>query len=322
MEDIKLEYSKDWRNPADFPTVEPDETKVREDLQLLYNEIQTFLNDRLIPIMKALEKPRIENLPVENEVSTSRDKIPTSYAVAQLFSSNGNLPTGGAAGQFLVKSSDAYADAAWATFKIPGRISDLVAIDENGNTVNAQALMTDLSSKIQATMTDVITPELLAEGLVNNGTVVDISSAGDYETLWITLSCDGRPTQTPAAVYLGAWNGQWLPSGDEVSVLDESGMLPLAHAVFAEDSRSQISSELTLLPYRGGHLIRYQQGMRAENACYCDGLYLCFASASEVPDQTKLTLFSDMTNSGTGVDSTPVSYQVFGIKRRTKAEVK
>ena len=44
MEKMKLEFSRDWRNPADFPTVETDETQVRADMQALYTEIQTFLN--------------------------------------------------------------------------------------------------------------------------------------------------------------------------------------------------------------------------------------------------------------------------------------
>lgn len=53
----KLSYSKEWTNPTDFPTVETDETQVRADQQLLYDEIKTFLNTKLIP---ALEKLGVE----------------------------------------------------------------------------------------------------------------------------------------------------------------------------------------------------------------------------------------------------------------------
>jgi hypothetical protein len=40
----KLNYTKDWRNPADFPTVETDESQVREDMQILFDEARNALN--------------------------------------------------------------------------------------------------------------------------------------------------------------------------------------------------------------------------------------------------------------------------------------
>ena len=133
MEKIKLEYSKDWRNPTDFPAVETDEVRVREDLQYLYAEIQTFVNEKLIPAMESLEKPAIENLPTEDIVSGSKYKIPTSLAVSRMFSSSGNLPTGGTTGQFLVKDGADYGQAVWQTHLTPKKMSDLEATDENAD---------------------------------------------------------------------------------------------------------------------------------------------------------------------------------------------
>ena len=40
----KLEYTKVWTDPDDFPTIETDETQVREDIQLLYDEAKNALN--------------------------------------------------------------------------------------------------------------------------------------------------------------------------------------------------------------------------------------------------------------------------------------
>ena len=40
----KFEFTKDWRNPTDFPTYEPNEIRVREDLQYQPDEIKNFLN--------------------------------------------------------------------------------------------------------------------------------------------------------------------------------------------------------------------------------------------------------------------------------------
>ena len=34
----RLNFTKSWENPADFPTYEPDENRVRADVQCLHNE--------------------------------------------------------------------------------------------------------------------------------------------------------------------------------------------------------------------------------------------------------------------------------------------
>lgn len=44
----KLEYTKSWESPEDFPTFEQDETRVRADMQLLYDEIKDFINGELV----------------------------------------------------------------------------------------------------------------------------------------------------------------------------------------------------------------------------------------------------------------------------------
>lgn len=38
-------FSKLWTDPSDFPTVETDETKVREDMQCLFDELLDMVND-------------------------------------------------------------------------------------------------------------------------------------------------------------------------------------------------------------------------------------------------------------------------------------
>lgn len=45
----KLQFTKNWNNPDDFPTVELSEEKVRADMQLLHDEVKRYLNDTLIP---------------------------------------------------------------------------------------------------------------------------------------------------------------------------------------------------------------------------------------------------------------------------------
>ena len=49
----KLQFTKNWNNPDDFPTVELSEEKVRADMQLLHDEVKSYLNETLIPAVVA-----------------------------------------------------------------------------------------------------------------------------------------------------------------------------------------------------------------------------------------------------------------------------
>ena len=74
-----LGFSRNWNNQEDYPTVELDEKKVREDMQSLHDEVKTYINTKLIPAVlaeDATENARIaaedirvgnENKRVENE---------------------------------------------------------------------------------------------------------------------------------------------------------------------------------------------------------------------------------------------------------------
>ena len=44
-----LWFTRSWENPEDYPTIETDETKVRQDMQSLHDEVKDFLNNDLIP---------------------------------------------------------------------------------------------------------------------------------------------------------------------------------------------------------------------------------------------------------------------------------
>lgn len=43
--DTEYKLSKDWTNASDFPTYEENEEKVREDMQLLFDELRDCIND-------------------------------------------------------------------------------------------------------------------------------------------------------------------------------------------------------------------------------------------------------------------------------------
>ncbi|MDY3281698.1 hypothetical protein [Dysosmobacter sp.] len=48
----QLSFSKSWTNPADFPTVETDETVIRQDMQQLHDETKAYLNGTLLPAIE------------------------------------------------------------------------------------------------------------------------------------------------------------------------------------------------------------------------------------------------------------------------------
>lgn len=60
MDIEQLSFTKDWTKPEDFPTLETDETKVRADMQLLFDEIRQYLNGVLSPTV-AQETAAIRN---------------------------------------------------------------------------------------------------------------------------------------------------------------------------------------------------------------------------------------------------------------------
>ena len=49
----KLNYSKEWTNPQDFPAVASDETQARKNIQLLFDEIRDFVNKYINPAVDA-----------------------------------------------------------------------------------------------------------------------------------------------------------------------------------------------------------------------------------------------------------------------------
>lgn len=56
----RLHFTKSWEDPADYPTFEASEVQVRRDIQSLYTEIQTYINETLVPALEALGNERLE----------------------------------------------------------------------------------------------------------------------------------------------------------------------------------------------------------------------------------------------------------------------
>lgn len=67
--DTNFDYTRKWTNPEDFPTYEAEETKVRSDMQSLFDQIRDALNalaqaiDAVnIPFTATAEIPNVSNV--------------------------------------------------------------------------------------------------------------------------------------------------------------------------------------------------------------------------------------------------------------------
>ena len=139
----RFSFTKSWTDPSDFPTVESDETKVRADMQSLHDEGKEGLNGLMEQLEQAAAAASLgaraldgsgdstvqqelgaihQNMEerfgsvkgVATELGSDHTTLPTSKAVSDAISSATNLPSGGAAGQVLMKNSAENFDMVWS----------------------------------------------------------------------------------------------------------------------------------------------------------------------------------------------------------------
>ena len=81
-----LSFTKNWENPEDYPTYEPDEMQVRKDMQSLHDEVKDFLNNELIPRVIA-EDATVEGWEAQetarSEAESARSEAETARADAE-----------------------------------------------------------------------------------------------------------------------------------------------------------------------------------------------------------------------------------------------
>jgi len=118
-----FEYTKSWENPEDFPTYEPDENRVRADLQWLHNEVKDGLN-RLIA---ALNDPQAASeLPFRPEkglsAQTVQDAILETYGTIEKVAM-GMIVDGSVTKEKLAQSllERVYGGRVWASLDTPGQ---------------------------------------------------------------------------------------------------------------------------------------------------------------------------------------------------------
>lgn len=76
----QLEFSKSWKDPADFPAYEPDETQVREDLQLLHDETKAAVNALIAALNDPSAAAQLPFSPVDTlQANTVQEAIEQVY---------------------------------------------------------------------------------------------------------------------------------------------------------------------------------------------------------------------------------------------------
>ena len=82
-----LGFSRNWENPSDYPTYEPDESVVRADMQSLHDETKDYINNELIPAVvesNANEAARNANEQARAEADAAREAAEAGRAENEL----------------------------------------------------------------------------------------------------------------------------------------------------------------------------------------------------------------------------------------------
>lgn len=117
-----FEFTKNWENPEDFPTYEPDEAQVRADLQRLHNESRDAINRLAAALNDPGAAAQLPFAPGEGlTAQTVRDAILEVYAAVQ-DAAQGLLVDGTVTRQKLAQSllERVYGGRVWVSLDTPG----------------------------------------------------------------------------------------------------------------------------------------------------------------------------------------------------------
>lgn len=81
----KFNFTKSWRNAVDFPTIEESEERVRDDLQILHDEVRDFINGPLADKIKEMfdASVHVDSFPVASEDGVGGVKIGPGLAIGE-----------------------------------------------------------------------------------------------------------------------------------------------------------------------------------------------------------------------------------------------
>lgn len=88
----QMAFDKDWTNPVDFPTHETQETKVREDIQYLFNSIRDQFNNFLSNEFVAVN---MSFAPTPGDIEQTNVQAAIEYVFSQIQEAySGSIPDG------------------------------------------------------------------------------------------------------------------------------------------------------------------------------------------------------------------------------------
>ncbi len=160
----KLQFTKDWTDPSDFPTYELEEAKVRADLQYLHDETKDFIND-MIDELSAAQIPfsptaAIQESSVQDAIENVQQQI--TGAIADGAVTESKLADG------AVTSGKIASGAVTADKIAAGTLSGKADLNESGK-VTAEQVSRDIIS-------------------VTAGKTFSLSDAGTFQ--YVTASSD------------------------------------------------------------------------------------------------------------------------------------
>ena len=73
----ELQFTKSWTSSEDFPTYEPNETQVRADMQLLFDEIKNHINTVLLPdlLKRVPDTRKVNGHPLSADVTVTKADV-------------------------------------------------------------------------------------------------------------------------------------------------------------------------------------------------------------------------------------------------------
>ena len=218
----KLKYTKDWKNPDDFPTYSSDETQIRADMQLLFDEACAALN-KLIDDLDASEIP-FAPMPEIQAADVRQALIAIQNQIAQI--ALGSLPDNSISAQKI--KSGAVTEEKMADSSVATR-----ALEDKSVT---EPKLGDASVSTRTIKDGVVTREKMAEDAYDdkanlvNGRVVaeELTRTVKYVSESYTLVLDDlrktiavNPTE-PVTVTVPGNVDAAFPIGAEIDVLSRS----------------------------------------------------------------------------------------------------
>ena len=247
-------YSKSWRSAADFPTFEENEERVRDDMQLLFDEVRDAHN-ALVGQLRAENLPFAATAEIDaNNVQNALELLQSQIRVAAL----GEIPDGTIIAEKLADLAVTAAKLADAAVTAAKLASGAVSTEKLSDGAVTGAKLADGAVGSRALADGAVTAAKLADGLLNGKADLE---AGKL-----------KPSQRSLARVD-------VPASRALTAADEGKILACTNSAAITVTIPKNSS--AALPV-GTEFVIYREGAGTVTVEAAEGVTLCCASARRV----------------------------------------